>query len=248
MMLLIDVGNTRIKWAIHDAGRLGPQLAEAHAGWSVSDVHRHMTGQAGVPERLVVSNVGGPRVAALLTEAAQTWGIRPIFVQAGAEAAGVRNAYAEPAKLGVDRWLALIASHAMVAGAACVASIGTAMTIDGIDAHGQHLGGLITPGPQMMVKSLLHGTSDIAARSGTPQSSATVLANDTATAVHNGARHALAALIVRAADWVRLQVDQPPAVILTGGASPQVADLLPWGCQCVPDLVLRGLALIASEV
>jgi type III pantothenate kinase len=248
MMLLVDVGNTRVKWATCEAGCLGPQRAEPHAGWSLQDVQQHIVALTAVPERVIVSNVGGPAMATLLIDAAaQAWGIQPVFVQAGRAAAGVRNAYAEPEKLGVDRWLALIAAHAMVTAAACVVSVGTAMTIDGIAADGRHLGGLITPGPQLMVQSLLGGTSDIAARAGALQVTNAVLAADTTTGIHNGARHALAALIVRVADWVRMQVGQPPAIILTGGASALVADLLPWSCQSVPDLVLRGLAIIANE-
>jgi type III pantothenate kinase len=247
MMLLVDIGNTRIKWATHDGSGLGPQRAEPHAGWSLSDVHQHITASAGIPQRVFISNVSGPRMAALLSHAStQAWGMQPVFVHATAQAAGVRNAYVEPAKLGVDRWLALIAAHGLVRGAVCVVSVGTAMTIDAVDAHGQHLGGLITPGPQLMVQSLLGGTSDIAARAGTLHATDAVLATDTATAIHNGARHALAALIVRASEWVGMQANQTPAVVLTGGACGLVEDLLPWKCHPVSDLVLRGLAIVGT--
>jgi type III pantothenate kinase len=197
---------------------------------------------------VLVSNVSGPRLASLLTEVAtQTWSLQPSFVQATAAAAGIRSAYAEPGKLGVDRWLAMIAAHDMVHGAVCVVSIGTAMTIDGLDAGGVHLGGLITPGPQLMVHSLLGGTSDIAARAGAVQPTDALFATDTATAIHNGARHALAALIARASQRIAEQVNAQPILMLTGGATPLIETLVPLGRRVVPDLVLRGLVVLAER-
>lgn len=245
MRLLVDIGNTRIKWASHDSVEFGPQGAEAHGGWGLSEMQRHITMQASAPERILVSNVAGSHIAAIFTEAAlQAWGLRPVFVHSTAEACGVRNAYAEPGKLGVDRWIGMIAAHHSVPRAVCVVSVGTAMTIDGLDANGQHLGGLITPGPQLMVRSLLGGTSDIAARVGALQLTDAVFGSNTATAIHNGARHALAALIVRAAEWTHQQAGEQPTVILTGGASELIEPLLPWPASSVPDLVLRGLAIL----
>lgn len=247
MMLLVDVGNTRVKWATRDAGGLAQQHAAAHADWSLGDVNQHLIAPSAVPERIFVSNVGGARMAGLLTAAAMgAWGITPIFVHAAAAAGGVRNAYSEPAKLGVDRWLAMIAAHAMAPSAVCVVSVGTAMTIDGVDAAGRHLGGLITPGPRLMVQSLLGGTSDIAARAGALQLTDAVFATDTATAIHNGARQALAALIMRASSWIHAQVHEQPVIVLTGGASALVDTLLPQDHRLVPDLVLRGLAIVAN--
>lgn len=248
MMLLIDVGNTRIKWAIHADGVLGPQHAQAHAGWSLENVRGQIFASVARPDRVIVSNVGGPRLASLLVEAAtQVWGLQPTFVQATAAAAGIRSAYAEPGKLGVDRWLGMIAAHDMVPAAVCVVSIGTAMTIDGLDANGAHLGGLITPGPQLMVRSLLGGTSDIAARAGAVQPTDALFATDTGTAIHNGARHALAALIVHASQRIAEQVNDQPTLVLTGGASALIETLVTLDHKTIPDLVLRGLAVLAKS-
>jgi type III pantothenate kinase len=246
MILLADIGNTRIKWATHDAHGLSPQRAETHGGWSIHDIHQQIACKIGRPERVIVSNVAGPRLAALLTEATlQAWGLRPVFVHSEAMAAGVRNAYSEPGKLGVDRWLAMIAAHRLEAGMVCVVSVGTAMTIDGLDTDGTHLGGLIVPGPDLMVRSLLGNTSDIAARAGLWEPSDEILATDTASAIHNGARHALAALIGRVIQSIRLKTHRQPSVILTGGASDQVESLLPFACRSVPELVLQGLVIVA---
>ncbi len=247
MILLVDIGNTRIKWAVQSPLGLSLQQAAPHAGWSVGDVHQRIGAQISRPERIVVSNVAGPRLAALLTEAANdAWGIQPTFVHSTASACGVHNAYKEPDKLGVDRWLGSIAAHQMESGPVCVVSIGTAMTIDAIDASGQHLGGLIVPGPDLMNRCLLIATSDIAARSGEPQASGYTFAADTASAVRQGTRHALAALIDRSVEWLRLEACQQPTVILTGGASEQIEPFLGFAHKSIPDLVLRGLAIVAA--
>ena len=247
MILLVDIGNTRVKWATHGPCGLSPQQAAPHAGWSVGEVRQQITAQMPAPERIVVSNVAGPRMAALLTDAAhQAWGIEPTFVHSKASEGGVRNAYSEPDKLGVDRWLGSIAGHRMAAGAVCVVSIGTAMTVDAVDASGRHLGGLIVPGPDLMKHCLLAATSDIAARTGQSQAADSIFAADTAGAVRQGTRHALAALIARCVELMHLQTGQQPTVILTGGATDQIEPLLAVDHRSVPDLVLRGLAIVAA--
>ena len=247
MMLLVDIGNTRIKWAIQTPDGLGHQQAAAHAQWTLADVQQHIAARVPAPHRMVVSNVAGPRLAALLIEVAkQAWGIEPVFVQSTAHAGGVRNAYAQPGKLGVDRWLGSIAGYHLAGGAVCVVSAGTAMTIDAVDASGRHLGGLIVPGPDLMKRCLLTATSDIAARVGEPATSDSIFAADTAAAIRQGSSQALAALVTRCVMWMRQPV-QAPTVIVTGGASEQIEPLLEFAYRPVPDLVLRGLCIVAAE-
>ena len=94
----------------------------------------------------------------------ETIGRPPEFASSTDTAAGVRNGYSNPAQLGVDRWLAVIGAFHRHRDACCVVDAGTALTIDGVDATGQHLGGFIVPGPRLMVESLLTGTSDLADR------------------------------------------------------------------------------------
>ena len=128
---------------------------------------------------------------------AAEWHVHPEFVESGATAGGVRSAYAEPAKLGVDRWMAMIGARTMDPRTACVVSIGTAMTIDGLDGAGRHLGGVIVPGPDLMVGSLLRNTSEIARRAEQGSVGAKLLADNTLGAITQGATHALAALSAR---------------------------------------------------
>jgi type III pantothenate kinase len=248
MILLVDIGNTRIKWAQLEGLSLGTQSAQPHANWTRDDAIATLTRAMPRPERVLVSNVGGPRMADVLKAAfAEAWQLTPEFAESRASAAGVRNCYSDPTKLGVDRWMAMIGARALEARAVCVVSVGTAMTIDGVDAHGKHLGGVIVPGPNMMVASLLRNTSEIARRAEQGSVDSDLLADNTLGAIMQGATHALAALVERAAETIALEAQQPPTVLLTGGAAARVLQALRIGCKSVPDLVLRGLAVVAQE-
>jgi type III pantothenate kinase len=120
------------------------------------------------------------------------------------------------------------------------------MTIDGLDASGQHLGGVIVPGPDLMVSSLLKNTSDIAQRAASGQARDELFADNTLGAIQQGAVQALAALIERAAETLRKQLGQAPVLLLTGGASGRIQAAMHTAGREIPDLVLRGLAVVAA--
>ncbi|MEQ1579814.1 MAG: type III pantothenate kinase [Steroidobacteraceae bacterium] len=247
--LLIDVGNTRLKWAVLRDGVLGPQHAQSYADWSDNEFGAYVLGHAGRQPRVLVANVGGERIAGLIDRAVfKSWDIKAEFPQSTARAGGIENAYDEPAKLGVDRWAAMIGAHAMGVGPACVVSVGTAMTIDGVTESGKHLGGLILPGPDLMVSSLMRNTSEIAVRAESGQTRDVLFADNTRGAIHQGAAHALAALVDRAMHTLEQSCGKRPALVMTGGAAPRIAHLVADPLQQVPDLVLRGLAVLADEV
>ncbi|MBB6095645.1 type III pantothenate kinase [Povalibacter uvarum] len=248
MNLLFDIGNTRIKWATLDGGVLSAQRAEPHAEWDNERVHAVVLSGMTRPARVIVSNVGGSRVASLVQLAISTrWGIEPEFVTSTAEACGVRNAYPVPQNLGVDRWLAVIAAHSRSKQLSCIVSCGTAMTIDGVDASGQHLGGVIVPGPGLMVGSLLRNTSDIATRAQQGSTGDALFADNTLGAIHQGAAHSLAALVERAVDSMHRSAGTEPKLLLTGGAAPVIERLIFRTHEAVPDLVLQGLARLSTS-
>ena len=247
MILLIDIGNTRIKWARLERGVLGEQSAAPHVNWTAAEFIDAVLKPEPRAQRVLVSNVGGARMETVAkTAILQEWQIEAQFVQSTAAAGGVRNGYVDPGKLGVDRWLAVIGANAIQHSAACVVSVGTAMTIDGVDAMGRHLGGVIVPGPDLMVSSLLKNTSGIAQRAEQGSTKDGVFADNTLGAVMQGATHAGAALIEHAVEAMRKQVGEMPALLLTGGASARVAPALKIPHKTVPDLVLRGLAVLAG--
>ncbi|MDY6948002.1 MAG: type III pantothenate kinase [Pseudomonadota bacterium] len=247
MLLLIDIGNTRIKWARLANGHIGEQAAAAHAGWSRDDFIQQVLNAGPRAERVFIGNVGGTRMGELAQAAiSHAWQLEPRFVHSLATQAGLRNAYPEPAKLGVDRWLAMLGGRALEPRPLCVVSVGTAMTVDGVAASGQHLGGVIVPGPELMVSSLLKNTSDIAQRAANGRARDELFADNTLGAIQQGAVQALAALVERAQATLQTQLGQAPVLLLTGGASGRIqAAINPPGRE-IPDLVLRGLAVVAA--
>lgn len=248
MTLLVDIGNTRIKWATLSGGVLGAQSAASHAAWGRDEVNNTVLTQSPPPQRVVVANVGGSRIGELLREAVRSaWNIEVQFVHSTSQAGDVRNAYPEPAKLGVDRWMAMIGARAMERAPACIVSVGTAMTIDALDGDGRHLGGVIVPGPDLMVTSLLRNTSEIATRAAQGNIGADVFADNTLGAIRQGAVNALAALVERAVQSMLARISTRPVLFLTGGASASLEGLLQYPYRHVPDLVLRGLAVVADS-
>lgn len=248
MILLFDIGNTRMKWATLDANGISVQSAQVYSDWDSARFAAIVLGESSRPQRVLVSNVGGPRIAAVLRDAIrQRWSMEAEFVSSTAAAYGVRNAYPEPGNLGVDRWLGVIAAHGLKQRLTCIVGIGTAMTIDGVDASGRHLGGVIVPGPDLMVASLLRNTSDIAQRAEQGSASDALFADNTLGAIHQGSAHALAALIERAVASMQAQQAQAPSLILTGGFAPNVGRLIHLEYELIPDLVLQGLARFAAS-
>ncbi len=132
---------------------------------------------------------------------------------------------------------------------ALIANIGTALTLDAVNRKGQHLGGAIAPGPATMTASLLAGTHGIRRRArgagGRAPGSHPLFARDTARALDSGANHAAAALIDRAVQTARSALGARPLLILTGGAGQQLRSYIKSPVRVVPDLVLRGLAVLA---
>jgi len=157
----------------------------------------------------------------------------------------VRNAYAEPARLGVDRFLGLVAAHAEVTGPCVLAGCGTALTLDALDADGTHLGGLIAPSPTLMLDALAGATARLArperARVGE-------IADNTADALQSGTKLAAVALIERFLARAGDRFGARATLVLTGGGSADLSALLAPAHRVEPDLVLRGLARFADEM
>jgi type III pantothenate kinase len=240
--LLIDVGNTRVKWAQLVNGKLGRQHAVPHEEWNA-----RLLARAGRScGKILVVSVAGAKIENQLTRAARVMlGKKAVFVRTKRRLAGVTTRYREPWRLGTDRLVAAIGAHRLAAGrAACVVGIGTAMTIDLVDADGIHRGGSIIPGPQLMIESLLNGTSGIQRRAGGRNGARSLFARDTRGALEQGARYAIAGAIDRAVLEAKAILGSAPLLLLTGGAAPQVRRLLRTRHRLVPDLVLRGLAAL----
>lgn len=243
MNLLVDLGNTRLKWALHDVQGLRPGTPVDHSRPLLPELELAWRDAPAVA-RALVSSVGRPRLEAELVQAIRArFGIEPQFVATQAQACGVRVAYARPEKLGVDRFVALIALHALVPGPAVLASVGTALVLDALGGDGVHLGGLIAPSPLLMQQALLGATARVTAA----ESARIVeLADDTEDAVRSGCWLAAAALVERFHLQVSSRLAAPVALVLAGGAASELASLLGRPARIEADLVLRGLARFAD--
>jgi type III pantothenate kinase len=247
-ILLVDIGNTRIKWATLRGGRLGRQRALVYAGWKARDFGRRVFASVGPLSRVVVASVAGARVEAEVRSAVKARLGCPVeYIRTVRRQASVVTRYREPWRLGVDRFVAAIAAHHLAGDRpACVISAGTAVTVDLIDGQGVHRGGLILPGPQLMVRSLLDSTSGIERRAQGRSGRLELFARSTRAAVEQGARYAVAAAADRAVEEARRRLRGDPLVLLTGGAATALRPLIRSRYRSVPDLVLRGVALYAG--
>jgi len=262
-VLLVDVGNTRIKWAMWSQGRLSQQRAEPHAGWRQADFARRLFSAKSAPARIIVASVAGSRIErALVRAASRALHVKPELLRTTRQAGGVTTRYVDPWRLGVDRFMAAIGAH-WLAGArpACVVNVGTAVTIDLIDGRGVHRGGVIVPGPELMVRSLLSSTAGIERRAWEPRTAArdarasrsasrpqriSLFARNTRSAIEQGAAYAVAAVIDRAVSEAAWVLHGRPLVLLSGGAAVRVEPLVRSRHVTVRDLVLRGIAIHAG--
>ena len=267
--LLLDVGNSRLKWALlrqryrrgqpfatHGVTELDT-LQRSAAAWS------RLLKSAGTPDVIHVCNVAGPAVERQIRAAAARAGLKvPQFARSRSSAAGVTNGYREAWRLGVDRWVALIGAHHEQPGRdLCLVGLGTAMTVDLLDASGRHFGGSLVPGPRLMIESLLQHTAGIRRRAGgraatpsfdlafgpaTRTRAAGLFEHNTHAALLAGARHACAALIEWALAAARSELGRRPRLILSGGAASAITPLLRGRYWRQDDLILRGLAVLAA--
>lgn len=247
-MFAIDCGNTRIKWARFESG--APRETGS-AGLHDADPYAALGGALvdGI-DRVLVSNVAGPEAAAGIEATVRSrLDLVPQFVRVEASGHGIECAYRDPATLGVDRWLAMIAARRLVDGPVAVVSAGTAVTFDAVDAGGRHLGGLILPGDRLMIEAVARNTSQIpvVAEAGAAVSGLDLLGRSTDAAVSHGARLALAAAVDRALATVAAALGRDVVLLVTGGNANALAEWLASEARVRADLVLAGLAAFADD-
>jgi len=258
-VLLLDAGNTRLKWALCEEGQFlqhgaftykwSAVFAQFYAQWG-------MLINAGAIDRLVLCNVAGDRLESLLrqwlgdnwlqkTALQETSPLTIEVVQAQAQAFGVQCAYRHPAQLGADRWASLVATRQHINGACCVIGCGTALTVDVLSAKGVHVGGLIAPGMAMMRQSLLMNTAQIEVDDNTTNTSI-FCAQDTTSAVLAGIMAATAGVVQQVLQQCREHGEEAPVCVVTGGDAQALLPALPKGSLHKTEWVLKGLAIIAG--
>lgn len=245
-MLVVDIGNSRIKWATVEDGELIGHGAVGYQdetlGQELDAALRHLDD----PGAVAYCSVGASATGTVLERwAARRWGIEANRVLTAAEGFGVRCAYPRPETLGADRWAALVACRQQRKGAAIVVDCGTAITLDAISEAGDHLGGVIVPGVMLMRLALTTRTDQIPAQD---SDSREVLAKCTADGVAAGTLYAAAAAVDRVVQEMGRNLPPGSARILTGGATELLRPLMVTGFETQPHLVLYGLAVIAGAI
>ena len=250
MKLLVDLGNSRLKVALrlpgggirllgearHREDGVGAALGMALDGFALAGV-----------EGALCANVAGPAAGQALAEALRARGCTTLsFLRASPDDCGVRCAYAEPARLGADRWAALLGARGLTDGACLVVDAGSALTIDAMAPGGVHLGGWIIPGLHMMLEALESRTGDLRAlRQASLGVAAGEFPADSGPAMEEGAIMAGAGAVRVARERLEASCGQAPRLILTGGDAGLLLPALTGG-EHVPELVLQGLARAAA--
>jgi len=246
MILLLDIGNTRIKWA--PAGGLSAGGEITHERNFADSLGSIFDGLSRSPERIIVVNVAGDEAAReLRDQALSRFATEPEFAKSERSRDGLTNAYQDEAQLGADRWVAMLGARAETRGAVCVVDAGTAVTIDIVDADGAHCGGLILPGLNLMRSALFRDTGDISrfTQDDGLFDPAAGIGVDTDSAVRMGALQAVSGAVRQALVVAKDRANCAPELIVTGGDASSLLLLLEdLSPRHQPQLLLQGLGML----
>lgn len=253
MILLIDAGNSRLKWACVVAGALQPGEAVARSGDLEHDVRQLSLVWAPLPppRRVLLASVLGPDFCGALSHCTMdAWSVPVESITPQRCAHGVINAYAEPERLGADRWLGLLGARRAATEASCVIDCGTAITVDALRADGTHVGGLIMPGLGSMRRALTEGAHALHHEDGDDiAGAAPPFAADTRSALLAGTLCAAAGAIDRAVAGMLAELEGTPRRLITGGDASQLLPLLaePNAYALQAELIFEGMMLFATD-
>ena len=236
MILLLDIGNSRLKWAVANGARLSRVRAVPHHG-RPARVLRAL--KAPRVREVWMAHVVGALEREARAAIHRRFGVAPRIVRTQQRCAGLRIAYANPARLGVDRWLAMLALWSAGHRSFCIATAGTALTFDAVDARGRHRGGLIAPGLATAWNAVRGSTRFALPRH--PSRYTRGLGTDTDACVRQGALFACAGLIERAAR------ESGGTRFLAGGDARTLLPQLDGRWTLKENLVLQGLLAYARE-
>ncbi|MCL2297393.1 MAG: type III pantothenate kinase [Proteobacteria bacterium] len=257
-ILVIDAGNARLKWAL--ANRYGWSVSGSIANANVGVLALTHWQSIGQPMRVIGVNVAGKAMQHKLEMQMVRWRVRIEWLAPQAEAAGVKNSYADPSRLGADRWAALAAArwrqrraadaNAINMARPClVVGLGTATTIDALAADGTFLGGLILPGFSLMRNALAANTAGLPLR--IAKGVYADFPTSTEDAIFSGAVQAIRGAIAEMRALLAAQhgISASDVMLLAaGGDAPTFLPHLTEPVTIVDNLVLEGvLALAAPE-
>jgi type III pantothenate kinase len=248
--LAIDIGNTRLKWALYAAPRPGAHLL-AHGAVFLETIDALAETEwksLPAPGSMLGSVVAGDAVKRRVEEQLELWDITPRWVVSSAREGGVTNGYDHPYRLGADRWVALIGArhHVLARGKprpALVVMVGTAVTVDALDAQGHFLGGLILPGFGLMLRALEMGTAGLKVPTGDMEDFPT----NTSDALTSGGANAIAGAVERQYRRLRERCGAEPMLLMTGGAGSKLAGMTDLRFETIDSLIFDGLLAIQAH-
>ena len=248
--LALDVGNTRLKWAMYEHPHTGARVL-AHGAQFLENIETLAEGDWAalpVPHRMLGCVVAGDAVKRRVEEQMELWDTTPQWVVSGNAEAGLTNGYDHPARLGSDRWVAMIGAlqHLRASGRhkpCVVVMVGTAVTVECIDTEGRFLGGLILPGHGIMLRALEAGTAGLHV----PTGEVRLFPTNTSDALTSGGTYAIAGAVERMVQHVMAHCGAEPACVMTGGAGWKMAPSMTRPFELVDNLIFDGLLEIAAR-
>ena len=240
-LLLLDLGNTRLKWGVWDGARLLDSGALTQQ--AIETLGTALAPQRGISAALGCA-VAGALPTARVEAQLEALGVRGQWIHSLPQQCGVRNGYTHPGMLGTDRWAALIGARGRFPEQpVLIISVGTAVTIDCLDADGRFVGGVILPGFGLMLRALEMGTAGL----NVPEGELREFPNNTSDALMTGGALAIAGAARQMHERLRRLAGQEPQVLLTGGAAPKLELALGLPHQSAEHLVFDGLLRIAEQ-
>ncbi len=244
MTLYIDMGNSRIR-LLSDPDGIGKIVAHEYRHAGLESTLQNTIANLPVPDRVVVASVAGEDLTSRLNSWCEsTWSVTPEYLQSDKVCCGVTNGYHNPAQLGIDRWLAMIAAWNKYRANICVFDCGSAVTADLVTAAGQHLGGYIIPGYNMMQQSLVNNTGLI--RLQTDATCSIQPGINTDDCVYHGTTLALVAFIEKIMDMANKSVNGTFKCIITGGGADLALNSVNADMYHEQMLVMEGIKLASK--
>jgi type III pantothenate kinase len=244
-LLVIDLGNTRLKWGWQDTTGLLVGDPVVHRDTDLDELLQRTWTFPIAPQRVLMTAVASTTLADQLTRWLQKkWNITPELVGSTAQLGVLKNAYVHPEQLGSDRWVAMLEAWYTVQSTVCVIDCGTAVTIDAVDKSGQHLGGIIMPGFNTMLSALMSTTSLVLDKPRIPDTFG--LATSTQAAIATGTSQSIISLVDKTLGWLEQKTGETAECFITGGDSERLSSLIEHSHTVDSDLVIKGLVRIAS--
>ena len=248
--LAIDVGNTRLKWALYQNPHANAAVLAQGAEFldNIDKLAEGAWAALPAPDRMLGCVVAGEAVRKRVEEQMELWDVSAQWVVSSNAEAGISNGYDYPARLGADRWVAMIGAwhRALTQGPArplVVVMVGTAVTVDAIDGDGKFLGGLILPGHGFMLRALETGTAGLRVPTGDVREFPT----NTSDALTSGGTYAIAGAVERMVQHGRSHCGVEPKCIMTGGAGWKMAPSMSLQFELVDNLIFDGLLEMAAR-